>query len=106
MRVLDPCSVHSEGAVSRPAPMANQSPQCGFCGKNDYFAGLQWRSYVSKKRNAPDGAMCAECKVLHAPFRAKMCWTDFKHYAKTPDGTKDIKEVIGNRKGSTIDFPT
>ena len=28
-----------------------------------------------------------------------MDWNDFKDYARTPDGTKDIKEVSRNRKG-------
>ena len=49
--------------------------------------------------------MWAECKVLYAPFRAKMDWNYFKDYAKTPGGTKDIKDVSDNRKGSTMDFP-
>ena len=49
--------------------------------------------------------MCAECKVLRAPFRAKMECNDFKECAMTPDGTKDIKEVSDNRKGSNIDVP-
>ena len=63
--------------------------------------------YVSNKRNerAPDGDMCAECKVLHAPFRTMLDWNAFKDFARTPDGTKDIKEVSDNRKGSTTDFP-
>ena len=55
--------------------------------------------------NAPDGNMCAGCKVLYTPLRAKMDWNDIKDYARTPNGTKNIKEVSDNRKGSTMDFP-
>ena len=84
-----------------------KTPLCGLCGKVASFAGVQWRSFVSNTQNerAPDGDMRAECKVLHVPFRAKMDWNDSKDRARTPDGTKDIKEVSDNRKGSTMDFP-
>ena len=84
-----------------------KTPQCGLCVKVISFAGVQWRSYVTNKRNerAPDWDICAERKVLYAPFRAKMDWNDIEDHARTPDGTKDAKEVRDNRKGSTMDFP-
>ena len=64
-------------------------------------------SRVTDKRHerAPDRDTCVECKVLHASFRAKTDWNDFKDDARTPDGTKDTNEVSDNRKGSTMDFP-
>ena len=89
-----------------PPAGKTKTPQCGLSGSAS-FAGVQWKSYVSNKRNerASDGDMCAECKVLCVPFRAKTDWNDFKDYARTPDRTKDIKAVGNNRKGCTMDFP-
>ena len=44
-------------------------------------------------------ALSARCS-----FRAKMDWNDCKDCARTPDGTKDIKEFSDSCKGPTMDF--
>ena len=77
------------------------------CGKGASVAGVQWGSYVSNTRNnrAPDGEMCAECKVFCAAFRAKVDWNEFIDVGRTSDGTMDIKDVSDKRKGSTMDCP-
>ena len=69
-----------------------------FCGKIVSLSGVQRGSYVSKKRKepVPDGDMCAECKVLHAPFRAKLDWNGFTCCARTPDGTKYHDKMYGH----------
>ena len=97
-RILDNHCEHGEEEKSHSVASAARAPP---------LLAYSGGSYVSNKRNerAPDGDMCAECKVLHAPFRAKMDWNGFRGDARTPDGTKDIKEVSDNSNSSSMYFP-
>ena len=58
--------------------------------KTEHFVARTFFSVLSCRARL-NTFTCAKCKVLFAPFHAKMDWNDFKDNARTQDGTKDTE---------------